>query len=72
MIKPLVAVFDLYIMLMGLLSMFVTAPLIWNASPNAYFGVFAILGVWFTIIAIVTASVIAAHEAAKPREKHDV
>lgn len=73
--KSLVAVFDLYIIVMGVLSLFVTAPLVWNASPSAYFGVFAVLGVWSTIVCIVIASVIGTHEAAKddnPRRKHDV
>lgn len=70
--KTLVAIFDLYILLMGFLSLLVTAPLVWNAAPNAYFGVLLVLGVWFTIIAIVVVILVEIHETSKPREKHDV
>nr|DAJ36902.1 MAG TPA: hypothetical protein [Caudoviricetes sp.] len=70
--KTLVAIFDLYILLMGFLSLLVTAPLMWNAAPNAYFGVLLVLGVWCTIIAIVVAIIIEIHESSKPQEKHDL
>lgn len=70
--KTLVAIFDLYILLMGFLSLLVTAPLVWNAAPNAYFGVLLVLGVWCTIIAIVVAIIIEVHESSKPRKKHDL
>lgn len=70
--KTLVAIFDLYILLMGFLSLLVTAPLVWNAAPNAYFGILLILGVWCTIIAIVVAIIVEVHESSKPREKHDL
>lgn len=70
--KTLIAIFDLYILFMGFLSLLVTAPLMWNAAPNAYFGVLLVLGVWSTIVAIVVAILIEIHEASKPREKHDV
>ena len=70
--KTLVAIFNFYILFMGFLSMLVTAPLMWNAAPNAYFGVLLVLGVWFTIIAIVVAILVETHESSKPREKHDL
>lgn len=70
--KTLVAIFDLYILLMGFLSLLVTAPLMWNAAPNAYFGVLLVLGVWCTIIAIVVAIIVEVHESSKPQEKHDL
>lgn len=70
--KTLVAIFDLYILLMGFLSLLVTAPLVWNAAPNAYFGVLLVLGVWCTIIAIVVAIIVEIRESSKPREKHDL
>lgn len=70
--KTLVAIFDLYILLMGFLSLLVTAPLMWNAAPNPYFGVLLVLGVWCTIIAIVVAIIVEVHESSKPREKHDL
>lgn len=70
--KTLIALFDLYILVMGFLSLLVTAPLMWNAAPNAYFGVLLVLGVWCTIIAIVVAIIVEVNEASKPREKHDL
>lgn len=70
--KTLVALFDLYILVMGFLSLLVTAPIIWNAAPNAYFGVLLVLGVWSTIIVIVVAILVEIHESSKPREKHDL
>lgn len=70
--KTLVAIFDLYILLMGFLSLLVTAPLMWNAAPNAYFGVLMVLCVWVTIIATIAAAIARAHEAGKTREKHDL
>lgn len=70
--KTLIALFDLYILVMGFLSLLVTAPLMWNAAPNAYFGVLSVLGVWCTIIAIVVAIIVEVHESSKPREKHDL
>lgn len=70
--KTLVAIFDLYILLMGFLSLLVTAPLMWNAAPNAYFGFLLVLAVWCTIIAIVVAIIVEVHESSKPREKHDL
>jgi len=70
--KTLIALFDLYVLVMGFLSLLVTAPLMWNAAPNAYFGVLLVLGVWCTIIAIVVAIIIVVHESSKPREKHDL
>ena len=70
--KTLIALFDLYVLVMGFLSLLVTAPLMWNAAPNAYFGVLMVLGVWCTIIAIVVAIIIETHESSKPREKHDL
>nr|DAQ79256.1 MAG TPA: hypothetical protein [Caudoviricetes sp.] len=69
--KALTSIFGLYVILMGLLSMLVTAPIMWRAMPNAYFGVLAVFAVWVTIIAIVLAVVVELHESSKPREKHD-
>lgn len=70
--KTLIALFDLYVLVMGFLSLLVTAPLMWSAAPNAYFGVLMVLGVWCTIIAIVVAIIVEVHESSKPREKHDL
>ena len=70
--KTLVALFDLYILFTGFLSLLVTAPLVWNAAPNAYFGVLLVLGVWCTIITIVVAIIVEVHESSKPQEKHDL
>lgn len=69
--KPLVAVLYTYIIIMGLLSMLVTAPIMWNATPNAYFGVLMVAAVWVTIIMIVLATIVGTHETSEPREKHD-
>lgn len=70
--KTLIALFDLYVLFMGFLSLLVAAPLVWNAAPNAYFGVLLVLGVWCTIITIVVAIIVEVHESSKPREKHDL
>lgn len=69
--KPLAAVFYTYTIIMGLLSMLVTAPIMWNAAPNAYFGVLMVVAVWVTIIMIVLATIVGTHETSEPREKHD-
>lgn len=69
--KPLVAVLYTYIIIMGLLSMLVTAPIMWNAAPNAYFGVLLVMAVWVTIIMIVVSTIVGTHETSEPREKHD-
>lgn len=69
--KPLVAVLYTYIIIMGLLSMLVAAPIMWNAAPNAYFGVLMVAAVWVTIIMIVLATIVGTHETSTPREKHD-
>ena len=60
--KPLVAVLYTYIIIMGLLSMLVTAPIMWNAAPNAYFGVLMVVAVWVTIIMIVVSTIVGTHE----------
>ena len=39
MIKPLVAVFELYILVMGVLSVLATTPIVWAASPSIYLGI---------------------------------
>ena len=70
-VKPLVAVLYTYIICMGLLSMLVTAPIMWNAAPNAYFGVLMVVAVWVTIIMIVVSIIVETHETYEPREKHD-
>lgn len=69
--KPLTAVLYTYTIIMGLLSMLVTAPIMWNAAPNAYFGVLMVAAVWVTIIMIVLATIVGTQETSKPREKHD-
>lgn len=69
--KPLTAVFYTYAIIMGLLSMLVTAPIMWNAAPNAYFGVLMVVAVWVTIILIVLSIIVGTHETSEPREKHD-
>lgn len=69
--KPLVAVLYTYIIIMGLLSMLVTAPIMWNAAPNAYFGVLMVAAVWVTIMMIVVSTIVGTHETSEPREKHD-
>lgn len=69
--KPLVTVLYTYIIIMGLLSMLVTAPIMWDAAPNAYFGVLMVAAVWVTIIMIVLSTIVGTHETSKPREKHD-
>lgn len=70
-LKPLIAVFDLYVLIMGFLSMLFTAPIMWNAAPNAYFGVLLVLAVWFTIITIVVAVIVELHKDSNPQKKHD-
>lgn len=60
--KTLVAIFDLYILFIGFLSLLVTAPLMWNIAPNAYFGVLMVLSVWVTIITIVLATLVMIHK----------
>lgn len=69
--KPLVAVLYTYVIIMGLLSMLVTAPIMWNAAPNVYFGVLMVAAVWVTIVMIVLAMIVGTHETSEPREKHD-
>lgn len=69
--KPLIALFDLYVLIMGFLLLLFTAPIMWNAAPNAYFGILLVLAVWFTIIAIVVAVVVELHKPPKPQKKHD-
>lgn len=69
--KPLVAVLYTYVIIMGLLLMLVTAPIVWNAAPNAYFGVLMVVAVWVTIIMIVVSTIVGTHETSEPREKHD-
>lgn len=69
--KPLTAVFYTYTIIMGLLSMLVTAPIMWNAAPNAYFGVLMVVAVWVTIVLIVLSIIVGTHETSEPREKHD-
>lgn len=69
--KPLVAVLYTYVIIMGLLSMLVTAPIMWNAAPNAYFGMLMVAAVWVTIIMIVLATIVGTHETSEPRKKHD-
>lgn len=72
MIKPLVAVFELYILVMGVLSVFATTPIVWGASPTVYLGVVMVVGLWFTIFTIVVTSLVIIHGITNPRRKHDL
>lgn len=72
MIKPLVAVFELYILVMGVLSILATTPIVWAASPSAYLGVVMVVGLWFTIFTIVVTSLVIIHGITSPRRKHDL
>lgn len=72
MIKSLVVVFELYILVMGVLAIFLTTPMVWSASSSVYFGVVYVAGLWFTIFTFVIVSLLATHESGKPRKKHDV
>jgi len=72
MIKPLAAVFELYILVMGVLSVLATTPIVWAASPSAYLGVVMVVGLWFTIFTIVVTSLVVVHGITSPRRKHDL
>ena len=72
MIKPLAAVFELYILVMGVLSVLATTPIVWAASPSIYLGIVMVLGLWFTIFAIVITSLVIVHGITNPRRKHDL
>ena len=72
MIKPLTAVFELYILVMGILSVLATTPIVWTASPSAYLGVVMVVGLWFTIFTIVITSLVIVHGIISPRRKHDL
>ena len=72
MIKPLVAVFELYILVMGVLAVLATTPIVWAASPSIYLGIVMVIGLWFTIFTIVITSLIIIHGITNPRRKHDL
>ena len=72
MIKPLAAVFELYILVMGVLSVLATTPIVWASSPSVYLGVVMVVGLWFTIFAIVITSLVVVHGITNPRRKHDI
>nr|DAS08774.1 MAG TPA: hypothetical protein [Caudoviricetes sp.] len=72
MIKPLAAVFELYILVMGVLSVLATTPIVWVASPSVYLGIVMVVGLWFTIFTIVVTSLVIVHGIANPRRKHDL
>lgn len=72
MIKPLAAVFELYILVMGVLSVLATTPIVWAASPSVYLGVITVVGLWFTIFTIVVTSLVIVHGITNPRRKHDL
>lgn len=61
--KTLVAIVDLYILIMGFLSLLLTAPVVWNAAPNTYFGFLLVIAVWCTIIAVVAATIATIHSS---------
>lgn len=72
MIKPLAAVFELYILVMGVLSVLATTPIVWAASPSFYLGIIMVVGLWFTIFTIVITSLVIVHGITSPRRKHDL
>lgn len=72
MIKPLAAVFELYILVMGVLSVLATTPIVWAASPSFYLGIIMVVELWFTIFTIVVASLVIVHGITSPRRKHDL
>ena len=72
MIKPLVAVFELYILVMGVLAVLATTPIVWAASPSIYLGIVMVVGLWFTIFTIVVTSLVIVHGITSPRRKHDL
>ena len=72
MIKPLVAVFELYILVMGVLLVLATTPIVWAASLSVYLGVVMVVGLWFTIFTIVVTSLVIIHGITNPRRKHDL
>ena len=72
MIKPLVAVFELYILVLGVLSVLATTPIVWAASQSFYLGIIMVVGLWFTIFTIVGTSLIIIHGITNPRRKHDL
>lgn len=72
MIKPLAAVFELYILVIGVLAVLATTPIVWAASPSIYLGVVMVVGLWLTIFTIVVTSLIIIHGITNPRRKHDL
>lgn len=70
--KSLVALLDLYAIVMCALSIFVVTPLVWIAIPNHYYGVLTILGVWATLLLILFLTLLGGHSAlAESQKKHD-
>lgn len=72
MIKPLVAIFELYILVMGVLTVLATTPIVWAASPSVYLGIVMVVGLWFTIFTIAVTSLVIVHGTTNPRRKHDL
>lgn len=70
--KSLVALLDLYAIIMSVLSILVATPLVWMAIPNHYYGALAVIGVWTTILLILFLTLLGGHSAlSASQKKHD-
>ena len=70
--KSLVALLDLYAIIMCGLSILVATPLVWTAISNHYYGALAVIGVWTTFLLILFLTLLGAHSAlAASQKKHD-
>lgn len=70
--KSLVALLDLYAIIMSVLSILVATPLVWTAIPNYYYGGLAVVGVWTTILLILFLTLLGGHSALNAsQKKHD-
>lgn len=70
--KSLVALLDLYAIIMCALSVLVSTPLVWTAIPNHYYGVLAVAGVWTTLLFILFLTLLGGHSALTlSQKKHD-
>lgn len=67
--KSLVALLDLYAIIMCALSIFVVTPLVWSAIPNHYYGVLTILVVWTTLLMILFLTLLGGHSALSASQK---
>lgn len=70
--KSLVALLDLYTIIMSVLSILVATPLVWMAITNHYYGTLAVIGVWTTILLILFLTLLGGHSALNAsQKKHD-